>query len=197
MFQLCKCGCGNKIKKGKVFFHGHNRRGVSFFHSVQTKKKIKEKQEAWRETESYQDFIKRQRKRGKKSKTLFKKGHDIHKKYPNLKKKIEKYQNGELHWNWKGGITPLVMEIRNNEKYRIWRKAVFERDDYTCQLCGERGVFLEADHFPKRFSEIFKEFYIKNLDEALNCEKFWNINNGRTLCRRCHDKTKGRKKKSI
>lgn len=26
------------------------------------------------------------------------------------------------------------------------RRAVFERDDYTCRYCGQRGVRLECDH---------------------------------------------------
>ena len=40
---------------------------------------------------------------------------------------------------------------------------------------------------------IFEEYKIKSLEEALNCEEFWNINNGRTLCRKCHNLTKGKK----
>jgi 5-methylcytosine-specific restriction endonuclease McrA len=56
-----------------------------------------------------------------------------------------------------------------------WRKAVFERDDYTCQECGVRGTYLEADHI-KPFG-FFPELR-------------YELSNGRTLCRPCHDKTK-------
>jgi len=40
-----------------------------------------------------------------------------------------------------------------------------------------------------------KIILINSLEEALNCEELWNVNNGRTLCRKCHNKTKtyGRK----
>ena len=31
-------------------------------------------------------------------------------------------------------------------EYRAWVKAVFERDDYTCQISGERGGQLAAHH---------------------------------------------------
>lgn len=91
--------------------------------------------------------------------------------------------------NWKGGITPLTKIIRHCFKYRQWRSDVFTRDDYACQVCGIRSgngkaVYLEADHYPKMFSEIFAEYKIKSLDEALACEEFWNINNGRTVCRK-------------
>lgn len=30
--------------------------------------------------------------------------------------------------------------------WKIIRATVFERDDYTCQYCGKRGVRLECDH---------------------------------------------------
>lgn len=101
----------------------------------------------------------------------------------------------EKNPNWKGGITPLVLQIRHHFKYRQWVSDIFMRDDYTCQMCLERGGNLEADHYPKPFSIIFKENDIKTLEEALDCEEFWSINNGRTLCVSCHNKTKyGRKK---
>jgi len=81
---------------------------------------------------------------------------------------------GKLHWKWKGGITPENQKLRSSRKSKDWRKAVFKRDNYTCQECGVRGGKLVADHikqwafFPKlRF----------------------NINNGRVLCEKCHEKT--------
>lgn len=36
---------------------------------------------------------------------------------------------------------------------------------------------------------IIKENNIKNILQANFCEKLWNINNGRVLCKRCHVKT--------
>lgn len=94
--------------------------------------------------------------------------------------------SGKNNRNWKGGITPLTKQIRFCFKYRQWRSDIFTRDDFTCVLCGKRGIWIEADHYPKMFSEIFHENKIQNLQQALECEEFWNINNGRTLCRGCH-----------
>ena len=34
-----------------------------------------------------------------------------------------------------------------------------------------------------------RQYTILNLEQALNCEEFWNINNGRVLCKECHKKT--------
>lgn len=96
---------------------------------------------------------------------------------------------GKNHPNWKGGITSLVEQIRHCFKYRQWRLDVFTRDNFTCQECGIRGGNLEADHYPKSFAEILEEYNIKTLEEALACEELWNINGGRTLCERCHQKT--------
>ena len=87
--------------------------------------------------------------------------------------------------------------IRELFKYRQWRSDVFTRDDFTCVLCGVRGCYLEADHFPKRFIEIIIEYNIDTLDKAVACEELWNINNGRTLCKNCHNPTKGRYKKGL
>jgi len=110
-------------------------------------------------------------------------------------KDLKGYKSGGSHYNWKGGITPLVYQIRNSFKTRQWRSDIFQRDDYTCQICGLKGVYLEVDHYPKLFSEIFKDNKIKSLEEALRCEEFWNLNGGRTLCKECHNLTKGYKGK--
>jgi len=72
------------------------------------------------------------------------------------------------------GKTPEAQKIRMSKEYRIWRKAVFERDDYTCVFCGQHGGKLNADHI-KRFSD-FPELRLA-------------IDNGRTLCEECHKKT--------
>lgn len=95
---------------------------------------------------------------------------------------------GEKRWNWKGGITPLTQSIRASFKSRQWRCDVFERDNYACILCHQKGE-LNADHYPKSFAQIFHENKIISLEQALACEEFWNINNGRTLCKECHRKT--------
>ena len=75
---------------------------------------------------------------------------------------------------WKGGITSKSMTIRKSLEYRDWRTAVFQRDNYTCQECGSRGVTLNADHI-KPFA------YYPELRLV--------IDNGRTLCVPCHRKT--------
>ena len=75
---------------------------------------------------------------------------------------------------------PLWLEdrslVKRRPRYELtkWTKAVFERDDYTCQICRERGGRLQADHI--------KPY-------ALFPELRWVLDNGRTLCVECHKKT--------
>ncbi|MEK6882681.1 MAG: NUMOD3 domain-containing DNA-binding protein [Nanoarchaeota archaeon] len=86
---------------------------------------------------------------------------------------------------WKGGITPLNKKIRNCKKYINWRSEVFTRDDYTCQECGQRGGKINANH-KILFSFIMQHQEIKTFEDAMNCEYLWNIENGETLCEKCH-----------
>lgn len=90
---------------------------------------------------------------------------------PSWNKGLKGYLAGEKHYNWQGGITPINFAIRESFEYEEWRKAVFERDGYTCQDCGEVGGKLEADHI-KLFSRYPKLRF--------------EVSNGQTLCKDCH-----------
>lgn len=85
-------------------------------------------------------------------------------------------------------ITPLQQRIRHCFEYRQWRSDIYTRDDWTCQLCGQRGGKLVADHI-ESFRKIFYAEDIKTFEQAVECSRLWDINNGRTLCKNCHLKT--------
>lgn len=107
----------------------------------------------------------------------------------NIRKSRIGLLSGAKHWNWRGGITHIRETIRKMFEYRLWRDDVYKRDDFTCQVCFKRGGDLEADHYPKMFSEILDKNSINTREEARLCAELWNINNGRTLCKLCHKKT--------
>ena len=83
--------------------------------------------------------------------------------------------------------TLLNKQIRNIFEYRQWRDDVFHRDKFTCQSCGIVGGKLNAHHITPYLS-ILKKYQISNLKEAIECSELWNINNGITLCIKCHKK---------
>ena len=109
--------------------------------------------------------------------------------------KIIKRPNNSRENNhfWKGGKTKLSQQIRTSAEYSFWRMQVFKRDFFTCQHCGAKNkkgekYIFDADHiYP--FSKILDDFDITSIEEAISCEKLWDIENGRTLCRDCHKKT--------
>jgi len=77
----------------------------------------------------------------------------------------------ERHGQWRGGVSPDAMLERVTIEYKEWRTAVYDRDDYTCQSCGARGVRLNAHHI-RSFAQ-YPQFRT-------------DIENGVTLCVECH-----------
>lgn len=78
---------------------------------------------------------------------------------------------GENNWNWKGGVGSERHSAMGQVEYKQWRTAVFEKNDYTCQICEQHGGVLHADHIEKW---------------ADSEELRYAVDNGRTLCVACH-----------
>lgn len=116
----------------------------------------------WSEKKLCTDCGKEVRKKGNKTPKRCSKCH--------LKNGIKK---GEKCHLWKGGITEKNHAIRGTKEYKQWAISVKERDNYTCQICKVRGGVLHSDHI--------KPF-------CLFPELRFDTNNGRTLCKDCHQK---------
>lgn len=116
--------------------------------------------------------------------TEFKKGHigPYHgKRFPHV--------TGALNNHWKGGVTKLQDSIRKLSEYKLWRKQIFARDNFTCQICFKRNGDKNVDHYPKQYAYLLRENRITSIEQAIKCSQLWDINNGRTLCVPCHKKT--------
>lgn len=80
---------------------------------------------------------------------------------------------GSSHYAWKNGASARNRNDRRKVDYKYWRDAVFKRDNYTCQKCGDsRGGNLRAHHL-KPFSQ--------------HPELRFEVSNGITLCHTCHE----------
>jgi hypothetical protein len=114
--------------------------------------------------------------RNKLSKYLTGRPSPIKGKHPwSLKSRLNfsKLMKGENSPNWKGGLKPINKRIRASIEFRLWREAVFARDGWTCQGCKIVGGKLHPHH-------------IKNFAEW--SELRFAIDNGITLCEKCHKK---------
>ena len=92
----------------------------------------------------------------------------------------DKIRNSNYHTNefgennpaWNPNLTDEERRTkRNYTEYRKWRTLVYEKDNYTCQVCHRKGGTLNAHHL---------ESYASNPDFRTTIE------NGVTLCEDCH-----------
>ena len=98
---------------------------------------------------------------------------------------------GEKHPNWKGGITPLLLLVREYFSIHISPK-IRERDNYTCQMCGKHSNLHV--HHKVHLSKIIQDIIAENEDKTheelynviINDERFLDEDNLITLCKDCH-----------
>ena len=179
--NLCKCNCGTEVTKD--WATGHHRRGTTFNHTQEAKDKCRSAKigslnprygktgtrTGFTHTEESKAKIKEARaKQVFSDESLIKRSDTLKQQWKDGTRTVDKcafYIDGRH-----SGKTPIKQSI----EYKLWRKAVFERDNYTCKHCNERGGELQADHIKPQ--SVFPELRL-------------DLNNGQTLCRPCHLKT--------
>ncbi len=173
---LCECGCDGEIvikphhKYAGIpkYIKGHNQKGKSApmkgrHHTEKTKLKMRKP--------------KPEKVKLKISKsTMGKNNHN----YGKFGIESSRYKNPEDR------ITPLHRAVRTSSKYKDWEHSVKMIFNFTCQYCQVRGGKLVSHHI-KRFADIMKENNIKTLEETLTCNELWDVSNGITYCKKCHD----------
>jgi len=92
------------------------------------------------------------------------------------------YHVGENHPKYivnRSKIKNVDKSIRWSKDMVLWRKSVYTRDNYMCQICGDNSsknnkVVLNAHHIKR-----FNDYKLLRFD----------VNNGITLCELCHKLT--------
>ena len=166
--KLSKALKGRKLSKewreniGKALLG--NKRALGYRHTEEAKKKISEASKG--HTHALGRKASEETKR-KMSKTRM--GHGCSEE---TRRKISESHKGSLGCNWKGGVTPKYREIRKSIDFRLWREAVFARDNWTCQKTGVKGGRLHPHHL-QNFSQY--------------PELRFAIDNGITLSKEAHE----------
>jgi hypothetical protein len=90
------------------------------------------------------------------------------------KRKLSCHFRGMSIEEFDGFTKPRSVRLTKSGAFKTWRRLVFERDDYTCLLCGKRGGPLESHHITPRREDI---------------DRVYQVDNGATLCKSCHKET--------
>src|SRR3990167_1068585 len=75
-----------------------------------------------------------------------------HKEEPRLWKRFHeasRHKNrprGEKHWKYTPFGQRTHSQLYDSKDYDLWKKAVHERDNYTCASCGIKSHSLDAHH---------------------------------------------------
>jgi len=86
----------------------------------------------------------------------------------------ERTPRGEQHYAYSHGQSQRDREDRRSAEYKQWRDAVYARDGYACQHCGDdKGGNLQAHHI-KPYAGFPDLRFV--------------VDNGITLCRDCHER---------
>ena len=105
---------------------------------------------------------------------------------------------GNQHPNWRGGITPLNLLLREYFHINI-APVIAKRDGYTCQLCGKTHTILNVHHIVE-FAEIVHticdehpELNPDDIEDRMELyriitadHRFLDESNMITFCRDCH-----------
>jgi hypothetical protein len=89
----------------------------------------------------------------------------------------KEYPKGPDAPRWKDGSSLKNDRARSSGQLSRWRRLVYKRDNFTCQVCGKTNCYLNAHHI-KHFAD----------NEKLR----FDVDNGVTLCVECHGEKHGR-----
>lgn len=165
-------GSNNPMKIYKISFVGKNNPFYEKKHTTGTKEKISKSKQGKKPWNSGLVGIYKTTEITKQKLSQSHKGLRFSEE---TKRKMSEVHKGKKSYLWKGGITPINIQIRMSIDYKRWRQQVFKRDNYKCQMigvgCEKKTNYIEANHI-----KLFSEYP----------ELRFDANNGITLCKDCH-----------
>lgn len=164
--EIVKCACGceqlrpkyDKKRRLRTYIRGHNRRGSSA--SVETLRKKSDSMRGNKNPNYGKHHSKETRRKISEALKGRSVSEEIRRKISNTSKgipcsketrrKLSEANTGSRHPQWRGGISfepyPPEFNIR-------LKKTIRERDNYTCKICGCRGVCVHHIDYNKKNSD--------------------------------------------
>lgn len=204
VFQIktCACGCGDDFKSNRTYYKRGPDGGPTFpdfkpGHDPNSKKNTFGNIPAWNAGRKKGDHPSMDRMGFQKGHAAFCDWSHLHERQrndPDYRKRWIKSKMGQVAWNrglrkdqypngiasgpnhgnWMGGQRGL----RDTAEYQEFRRQILRRDNYTCQLCGDRNykgrgsrARLEVDHIEP---------------VCVAPHRTLDPENARTLCVKCH-----------
>jgi hypothetical protein len=162
-------------------------RPTGYHHTEETKKKISQSNRRWNKglTKEVDDRLRKQ------SDTLSK--HWQNTPHPKgmlgkhhteeTKKKMSNNRKGDLNAHWKGGLTSEYYLHHTSPEWNNRRKECYQRDNYTCRICGKKGTTdVPLDALSLQSHHIIP-WHISHDD---------SLSNLITCCLSCHRKIEGK-----
>jgi hypothetical protein len=106
----------------------------------------------WDNPNSERVRFKKGQKNSKEARVKMSKSHLGVKLSDTTRRKMSLRWLGNKNPRWKGGFNSKNMQIRLGIEFRLWREAVFARDNWTCQKYGIKGGKLHPHHM-KNFAQ--------------------------------------------
>lgn len=113
------------------------------------------------------------------------------------KDRLERWRSDVEQWQQRlkdhlyAGYQDWRIKLEQMHKYKSWRHDVFTKFGKRCEICGKTEN-LETHH-RKSLHSIWRQEDIKDIYQAFECDRLWDINNGSVLCHECHKRMESSK----